>query len=343
VRRNRPLGRSEAEFCKSRGFDTVQWRLHSDPTRYVTEIGGLITGATTRRVFPAVIAVTVFSIFVDRYTFLQLQDKTLPHFELPVLPFELTAPLLGLLLVFRTDKSYDRYVDVSEAMWTVSSKLRDLLRGLLTNTADESPRATEDVSHACDLIVSFHTWLFTTYFDRKEDDSRHETSRRQLNTSLGRQEQTFLTPAHFQLAISREINKVPNLNEQQRQGLDFLLVYVSDALSMCDRIVRMPIPLGYTRSTVRFLWLWLTLLPFALVGTYEELTSDKVLRPEGQFEIPIITGFIALTFLSLEDVAVQIEQPFVVQRLQFMKIAEFFEEEASELRHMVSASKKQGP
>merc|ERR1712129_294251 len=159
---------------------------------------------------------------------------------------------------------------------------------------------------------------------------------RQLNKLLGRQEQTFLSPSHFQLVISQEINKVPNLNEQQRQGLDFLLMDVTAALATCDRIIRMPIPLGYTRSTVRFLWLWLSLLPFALVGAYEALTPNQVLLPEGQFEIPIMTFLVALTFLSLEDVAVQIEQPFVVQRLQFRKLAEFFVEEASELRQMAS-------
>eukprot|EP00419_Tripos_fusus_P006335 CAMPEP_0172680292 /NCGR_PEP_ID=MMETSP1074-20121228/16665_1 /TAXON_ID=2916 /ORGANISM="Ceratium fusus, Strain PA161109" /LENGTH=440 /DNA_ID=CAMNT_0013498601 /DNA_START=1 /DNA_END=1320 /DNA_ORIENTATION=- len=336
LRRNTPSGRSEDKFCSSRGFDPLQWRLHSEPTRYVTEIGGLITGRTTRRVFPAVLAVTIFSSLVERYHYLQQQDKSLPHFELPVLPFELTAPLLGLLLVFRTDKSYDRYLDVSEAMWTVSGKLRDLFRGLLTNTADESPRATKDVSRACDLIVSFHSWLFKWYFNynEEEDRSRHETATQKMNILLGRQEQSYLAPTHFQLAISQEINKVPNLNEQQRQGLDFLLVDVTAALTTCDRIIRMPIPLGYTRSTVRFLWVWLSLLPFALVGTVEELTSAKVLLPEDQFEIPIMTFLVALTFLSLEDVAVQIEQPFDVQRFQFRKLADFFEEEASELRQM---------
>jgi predicted membrane chloride channel (bestrophin family) len=35
----------------------------------------------------------------------------------------------------------------------------------------------------------------------------------------------------------------------------------------CERILRTPIPLSYTRHTSRFLIIWLTLMPFTLWNT----------------------------------------------------------------------------
>lgn len=37
-----------------------------------------------------------------------------------------------------------------------------------------------------------------------------------------------------------------------------------EAVGTCERIVRFPIPLSYTRHTSRFMLLWLALLPIAL-------------------------------------------------------------------------------
>jgi predicted membrane chloride channel (bestrophin family) len=37
-----------------------------------------------------------------------------------------------------------------------------------------------------------------------------------------------------------------------------------DVAGACERLLRTPIPLSYTRHTSRFLMIWLTLLPFTL-------------------------------------------------------------------------------
>ena len=90
---------------------------------------------------------------------------------------------------------------------------------------------------------------------------------------------------------------------------DESLAGVTSALGKCESFLRTPIPLGYTRYSVRFLWIWLTLLPFALtrafcgfqVGTWWE---GKVDEPW-----PLVcasVSFIAAIFLSIEDISVQV-------------------------------------
>ena len=58
-----------------------------------------------------------------------------------------------------------------------------------------------------------------------------------------------------------------------------------DILGGCERLLRTPLPVSYTRHTSRFLILWLSLVPFALVGKLSWAT------------VPVV-GFIALLLLG---------------------------------------------
>ena len=64
--------------------------------------------------------------------------------------------------------------------------------------------------------------------------------------------------------------RLPSLTDQELVGIDEELGKVDLALGRCEKLLRAPIPLGYTRYSVRFLFLWLTLLPFALSSTFQE-------------------------------------------------------------------------
>eukprot|EP00929_Paragymnodinium_shiwhaense_P009586 TRINITY_DN11379_c0_g1_i1.p1 TRINITY_DN11379_c0_g1~~TRINITY_DN11379_c0_g1_i1.p1 ORF type:complete len:477 (+),score=15.03 TRINITY_DN11379_c0_g1_i1:125-1555(+) len=337
---SRPLGKSEAKFCSSRGFDPEEWQKHASPTRYIREISGLFFGSITTRVIPVVLAFTVWAAMVEQYSVLQPTFTWLPALAVPLTPFELTAPLLGLLLVFRTDKSYDRHKEGNEAVWALTARLTDLVRGVLTNTSDGDARSPRDAQHICRIITDYHTWLLTCYLLQESDASNTQDTRKgqgksagfrkkaALNRQLCREdEDAFLAPSHVQLLLSQELNRLPRLNEQQRQGLDAIQWEVTGEVTRCERLLRSPIPLGYTRSTVRFLWLWLALLPCALTQKFQELQQNDLLS----IELPIVIFFISLCFLSLEDVAVQIEEPFAVSRLRLSRMARWFEREVEEV------------
>ena len=65
----------------------------------------------------------------------------------------------------------------------------------------------------------------------------------------------------------------------------------------CERIANTPIPYAYGLILRRTVYLFCTILPFALVDDLRYLT-------------PLISVFISYTFLSLEYVAEEIEEPF---------------------------------
>lgn len=329
------VGRGEAEFSSSRDFDSARWKKHASLTRYGREVIGLFLGTTTRRILPILVMLGIFATLVEAYSYLSARNSQLPEFNLPAAPFELTAPLLGLLLVFRTNSSYERFAAGSRAVHSISGNLQDLLRQLLTWTSDGRPRATSEVAHICDLVVLYHRWLCTDYLLMgQHPEGKGKESRASLNRRLGRADAAPLTPALVHLALSWEMNRVPYLELPQRQGLETTLVRVNAELNVCCQLLRTPIPLAYTRSLLRFLNLWLTLLPFSLVRTFTDFNKGTWWENQPLFVVPLTTCFIGLVFLSLEDIAVQIEEPFVVQSDKLERLSSWFQMDADEMRDL---------
>ena len=114
--------------------------------------------------------------------------------------------------------------------------------------------------------------------------------------------------------------RLPSLTDQERIALDESLAAVSGDLGKCESFLRTPIPLGYTRYSVRFLWVWLTMLPFALTRAFCGFQAGTWWEGKLDEPWPLVVasvGFVAAIFLSIEDIAVQIEEPFAVLPLEF--------------------------
>jgi ion channel-forming bestrophin family protein len=69
-------------------------------------------------------------------------------------------------------------------------------------------------------------------------------------------------------------------------------------------------------TQVRFLWIWLTLLPFALTRTFNDFGTNTWWEDKPQPVLVLAMLFIGFIFLSIEDIAVQIEEPFAILPLQ---------------------------
>ena len=76
-----------------------------------------------------------------------------------------------------------------------------------------------------------------------------------------------------------------------------------DILGGCERILRAPIPVSFTRHTGRFLAVWLSVLPFSLYSTC------------GPWSIPLSTAVSAI-LCGIEEIGVQCEEPFGILPLE---------------------------
>ncbi len=102
-----------------------------------------------------------------------------------------------------------------------------------------------------------------------------------------------------------EIIARARLNAAQRFRIDENLTAFEDYVGACERILRTPIPVSYTRHTSRFLVLWLFFLPFTMWS------------PCGWATIPSAV-ILAFVLLGIEEIGVQIEEPFVILPLEVL-------------------------
>ena len=354
----------------SDSFDFERWATHRSSSRYGRELLGILFGATTRRVLPTVGLLLIFSCAVEYYnSYAALGDVSsvgfglppgaagfLPELQLPIAPFELTSPVLGLLLVFRTDTANDRFNAGTDSAWEVTASMRSFMRRLVAMTSTDACAAPERDA-ARDLILAallLHGEIMGPYLRGRTaavqagmgEQPQGELQSKILRLALGvgasgsgaaltgagaeldaisgaeldamaAAPPAEVTPSLALTAISIGVSqRLTSLSDQERIALDDQLATVTCALSKCEKILRTPIPLGYTRYSVRFLWIWLTLLPFALVRTFVDFGANTWWADKPQPVLAFAMLFIGFIFLSIEDIAVQIEEPFAILPLE---------------------------
>ncbi|PLL76264.1 ibestrophin, partial [Klebsiella pneumoniae] len=79
--------------------------------------------------------------------------------------------------------------------------------------------------------------------------------------------------------------------------MDNKLDELAHVLGGCERLATTPVPFAYTLILQRTVYLFCTLLPFALVGDLHYMT-------------PFVSVFISYTFLSWDSLAEELEDPF---------------------------------
>lgn len=316
-------------------FDFDRWGQHRSSSRYLRLLVGVLLGVTTRRISGIVSLLVTWSAMVDAYSKMAAVAPSLPEFALPLTPFELTAPVLGLLLVFRTNTAYERFNVGSDASWAVTSQLRSLVRQLIVySTAPTVTSAEREAAfELIDAFVMLHGWLMTSYLREQEvaggasdpsavlrlalwgDSDAHHLGEGPAGEGLAGEGLAgeSLTPwlSITTLAYAMMV-RLPSIEASRHSAMDYELTELTRSLGTCERLLRTPIPLGYTRYSVRFLWIWLTLLPFALTNTFMKFGDGTWWEDKPQPVVVIAMLFIGFIFLSIEDIAVQIEEPFAV-------------------------------
>jgi len=184
-----------------------------------------------------------FLIFLDEF----INGFMLPKLILPALPFTLSSPALGLLLVFKTNASYARWSEARTTWSKVVSHTRNMVR--MTATFVEGGEGDkEKVEH-----LSNAAWLLTRSLmsdllgPEDEEDYREQVmsvysqSEEQRDTALriiDSEDRTMASLAHASIAL----DNVP-IDEKRRVEIDKSLVIVGDCIGVCQKIYSSPVPL----------------------------------------------------------------------------------------------------
>lgn len=202
----------------------------------------------------------------------------------------LIGPALSLLLVFRTNASYDRFWEGRKLWGAMVNTCRNVARAASVQLASRPHelnrvlRLTAAFPEATTAVLRGQQW-------RPEllapDDAAE-----------------IATRVHPPTAIAQRITH--HLNEARRAGAVDSIVFgaldqncqaLVDIVGACERIHKTPLPFAYAVHLRRALILYCVTLPFALLPVF------------GWFTIAV-TFALTYVLLGVEEIGVEIEDPF---------------------------------
>ncbi|MBC7924965.1 MAG: hypothetical protein H7039_04840 [Bryobacteraceae bacterium] len=212
---------------------------------------------------------------------------------IPSLLHTLVGTALGLLLVFRTNASYDRFWEGRKLWGGIVNETRNLIRG-----------ATVQLAADRELLFELTRW--TAVFPQAAACGlRGDSGLGPLSVELPAAEVAAVSGGqHTALAVASRMTATLNLARQRGHisdiifvGLDQNIQQLVGYLGGCERIRKTPLPFAYVVHLRRALVLYCFTLPFALVSSYGWYTIVDVL-------------VIAYVFFGIEEIGVEIEGPF---------------------------------
>mmetsp|Transcript_16643 Transcript_16643/g.21595 ORF Transcript_16643/g.21595 Transcript_16643/m.21595 type:complete len:409 (-) Transcript_16643:329-1555(-) len=306
-------------------FGHDNWRKHRESKRHYRNMKNIfvsdIIGTIRNEVLAVGAVATAIYIYndvicsgaLDQFVGFNLVDDKI---KLQSLPFTIGTTALGLLLVFRTTQGYTRWKDARITWGGVINRSFDLVRGGLTyfgalDGYKNTPEIIELKKELTMRTIVFARCLKSHFRDNPDNES---ILKKELTELLNENEAERIMEAKH-----RPLRAVQDLSDCLRRGrmtdlqlniVDKSVAFYCDAIGVSERIFKTPIPLAYTRHTSRSLTIWLLGLPFCLYNDLGTPWEQILTIPESMA--------IAVFFYGIEEIGVQIEEPFSILPMEAM-------------------------
>lgn len=248
-------------------------------------------GSVLPKLLPRLILLLIFSLSIVYF------KGKLFEYKVPLnpVPFTLFGIALALFLGFRNNASYDRFWEARKLWGALLNDSRSLARQALTMSGYE---------HGSKETITFINYLIAFTYALKHQlrhtDANAELERR-LDPSLAQQlASAKYKPIMLMKAMGdwvQQAKKEGRIDTIVQSDFNENLNKLSDIAGGCERIASTPIPYSYRVLLHRTVYIYCFLLPFGFVDSLGWMT-------------PAIVTFIAYTFVALEAIADEIEEPF---------------------------------
>jgi putative membrane protein len=213
-------------------------------------------------------------------------------FGVPPFAHTLLGVALGLLLVFRTNSSYDRFWEGRRLVGLMVNRARDLVRQA-SSYLDE-PQERREIARQVALLYA----LIRQFLRRERDLGAlgpliRDDERAQLEPVAVRPCLAF-TWISQRLAASADGGR---MSEQRLQVMDANLTSFADSWGGAERILKTPIPFAYAHHIKAFVVLFTFTAPFAMVDAMRWYT-------------PVAAAALAFALFGIEEIGIEIEDPF---------------------------------
>jgi putative membrane protein len=294
---------------------------HYDPSKWTSHLLD-IEGSMVREIMGRVTMCVGFSVVVvGLYDF---GPAFFHRLAIPETGHLILGTSLGLLLVFRTNSSNDRFWEGRKQWGSIVNETRNLARQADTWLAADRHLANR-------VILWTITFAYATMHRLRSLDDVGATRQ-----SLPADEvQTVEQSGHVPLAVARKLTRLMYdahrdglIDAIQLRSLDLNVQALIDYCGACERIRSTPAPYSYIVHLRRALIVYCMTLPLALVQKY------------GWEAIPA-TLVIAYVLFGIEEIGVEIENPFE-EEVNDLPLEEFCAMIDQNLRTMVETDAVKG-
>lgn len=261
-------------------------------------------GSVAPRVLPRVLA---FGLLAAALTgaFWLIERAFDVRLSLDVTPHELSGVALGLLLVARTNAGYDRWWEARKLWGGFVDKTRNLaVAALGYGPADGVWRGR--------IVRWTAAYMYLARDQLRRLPPGPEVAALVGPEDAGRVEAADHLPVYAATRLAALIREA-----RDRLGMDgFTFLRVDDERARlvecyggCERIVNTPLPRVYAVKIRHFIALFLVTLPLALLH-----------RLGGDWLVPVVTMLVAYPLLSLDQIGVELENPFATANLSHLPL-----------------------
>jgi len=298
--------------CKlnTNGYDNINNRRTKEsrltmtikgPVRYSTRdwMQCLLTLPSSRILQRVKYNVLFITIWTACWTILLKTTSLTRKLNFPSTVHSIAGTALGLLLVFRTNASYDRFWEGRKLWSNIIVACRDMAINSFIHIDKSHHNKISNLMVAYVISLKQHIQgeveksELAPFVSNKDLEQTYRTS---LRTRNG--------PNQFLRSLALEVHKCVRAKYHDPLEATFhehsftaALHALTSSAAGCERIVKQPIPLAYTRHTSRFLTLYLLTLPLTLIPSMGYATIPTMLA-------------LAWSFASIQEIGLFIEDPF---------------------------------
>ncbi|MCS6856341.1 MAG: bestrophin family protein [Sandaracinaceae bacterium] len=200
---------------------------------------------------------------------------------------------LGLLLVLRTNASYDRYWEGRRLLGVIVSRSRDLARQI----AAWLPRE-EGARKEIGRLICAYFWAVAQSLRDEDDDG--SLARLLPEGIADRVWASRMRPLAILIEISKTIESLIHkgaLHPNHLLSIENNLTAMHESFVGCERIRRTPVPFAYAQHIKVFVILFAYSAPFAMADAMGWLN-------------PLASFFLCVALFGIDEIGVEIEDPF---------------------------------
>jgi putative membrane protein len=215
----------------------------------------------------------------------------------PILGSLVPSLVLGLLLVFRTNTSYERFWEGRKLWGSVVNLTRNLARQMWVAIETPQPGDYEAKATAVRLLPAFAIAMKLHLRGEPPDGELAELVGPERFTKLQTMNNPPLEIAFWLADYLQTQQYRGHLNTYQLTVSLETLDDLVDALGGCERILKTPMPVAYSIHLKQLLMLYCLALPFQMV--------DSV-----GWGTPFLVALISFAVFGIEEIGIEIENPF---------------------------------